>query len=117
LLQRGDLVLVKVEALSTQDAAVAKAFAGTPGADRALVAARLWQDPEVEGALLSMEVQTGAVRAMVGGADFTESQFNRAVQSRRQVGSTFKPIVYAAASESRAVTTASIVADAPLAFA
>lgn len=117
ILQKGDVVLVKVESTSTTDSELAKAFAGTPGADRSLVAARLWQKPEVEGALLSMDVETGAVRAMVGGADFTQSQFNRAVQSRRQVGSTFKPIVYAAALESRAVTPASMIADAPLAFA
>lgn len=117
ILQRGDVVLVKIEALSTQEDAVAKTFRGTPGAERPYVAIRLWQTPEVESALLSMDVSTGAVRAMVGGADFTSSQFNRAVQSRRQVGSTFKPIVYGAAIETRKVTTASIVADAPLAFA
>lgn len=117
ILQRGDVVSVRIEATSTTSPDVAKAFAGTPGAQSDLVAVRLWQTPEVESALLSMDVATGAVRAMVGGADFTQSQFNRAVQSRRQVGSTFKPIVYAAAIESRAVTAASMIADAPLAFA
>jgi len=117
ILQVGDVVEVKVEALSTREESVRKAFKGTPGASSDLVAAKLWQDPEIEAALLSMEVGTGAVRAMVGGADFSKSQFNRAVQSRRQVGSTFKPIVYAAAIESGRVSSATLVADAPLAFA
>lgn len=53
--------------------------------------------PEVEGALLTMDVQTGAIRALVGGIDFKTSQFNRALQGRRQQGSVFKPILYAAA--------------------
>jgi penicillin-binding protein 1A len=117
ILQVGDVVEVKVDHLSTLDDDVSKAFKGTPGATKAYVAARLWQEPEVEAAMLSMDVATGAVRAMVGGADFRKSQFNRAIQSRRQVGSTFKPIVYAAAIESQRVTAATLVADAPLAFA
>ena len=117
ILQVGDVVEIKVDALSTTDSRVKKAFKGTPGEAGSFVAARLWQEPEVEAAMLSMEVGTGAVRAMVGGADFKKSQFNRAIQSRRQVGSTFKPIVYAAAIESQRVTAATLVADAPLAFA
>ena len=117
ILQKGDVVQVKVEALDTRDPSVAKHFENTPGATKSQVAARLWQTPEVEAALLSMDVETGAIRAMVGGANFGRSQFNRAVQSRRQVGSTFKPIVYAAAIESKKVTTATQVPDAPLAYA
>ncbi len=117
ILRRGDVVQVKVIDTSTRSPEVADAFKKTPGAQSDLLALHLWQTPEVEAALLSMDKETGAIRAMVGGADFTRSQFNRAIQSRRQVGSTFKPIVYAAAIESRKVTTASMVADAPLAFA
>jgi penicillin-binding protein 1A len=116
ILKKGDVILAKVAALSTQDAKVSKAFVGTPGAEQDLVAARLWQVPSVEGALLSMDLHTGAVLTMVGGADFTRSQLNRTVQSRRQVGSTFKPIVYAAAIESKKITAATVVADAPLAM-
>ena len=79
----------------------------------------LWQTPEVEGALLSYEIKSGAVRAMVGGADFERSEFNKATQSLRQVGSTFKPIVYAAAIDSHVLChhAATMVTDAPLAFA
>lgn len=117
ILQVGDVVTAEIAGPSTQDPKVAGVFTGSPGASRDLVAARLHQDPEVEGALFSMDLSTGAVRAMVGGADFGETQFNRAVQSRRQVGSTFKPIVYAAAIGAKKVTAASVFADAPIAFA
>ena len=53
----------------------------------------------LQGALVAMEPQTGAIRAMVGGRDFGESRFNRATQAKRQSGSAFKPFVYAAALE------------------
>ena len=51
----------------------------------------------VQGALYCMDVKTGAIRAMVGGRDFSKSEFNRATQSRRQAGSAFKPLIYTAA--------------------
>ena len=60
---------------------------------------------------MSIDANTGAVRAMVGGADFAKSEFNRAIQAKRQVGSTFKPIVYAAAIDSEKLTSATIVPD------
>jgi penicillin-binding protein 1A len=75
----------------------------------------LEQQPEVQGALLSYEVQTGLVRAMVGGTDFVKSQFNRALHAKRQVGSTFKPLIYAAAFD-KGFSPSSIVTDAPLVF-
>jgi penicillin-binding protein 1A len=76
----------------------------------------LEQEPEVEGALIAIEVQTGAVRAMVGGYDFERSKFNRATQALRQVGSAFKPIVYAAAIETLGWTPATTIIDAPISF-
>ncbi|MBW1678180.1 MAG: penicillin-binding protein 1A [Deltaproteobacteria bacterium] len=75
----------------------------------------LKQRPAVEGALLCMEAETGYVKAMIGGQDFKVSQFNRAIQSRRQPGSAFKPIIYAAALD-KGYTPASIVIDAPIVF-
>ncbi len=72
----------------------------------------LEQEPEVEGALLAMDIKTGRVKAMVGGRDYARSQFNRAVQSRRQPGSAFKPIIYTAALD-KGFTPASIIIDAP----
>jgi 1A family penicillin-binding protein len=56
-------------------------------------------DPPLEAALLALDPATGEIRAMVGGGDFGESSFNRAVQARRQPGSAFKPFVYASALE------------------
>jgi penicillin-binding protein 1A len=77
---------------------------------------QLEQEPKVEGALLALDVKSGAVRAMVGGYDFEKSKFNRATQAMRQVGSAFKPIVYAAAIEKLGWTPATLIVDAPISF-
>lgn len=53
--------------------------------------------PDLNGALLSLDVTSGEIKALIGGIDFGKSQFNRALQARRQMGSVFKPILYAAA--------------------
>jgi len=73
----------------------------------------LQQVPEVSGALISMDPNTGRVLAMVGGFSYDESQFNRATQAYRQPGSAFKPFVYAAALDN-GYTPASVVMDAPI---
>jgi penicillin-binding protein 1A len=65
----------------------------------AQIAARRRAARDLQGALVSMSPETGDVYAIVGGRDFRESPFNRATQARRQAGSAFKPIVYAAALE------------------
>ncbi len=75
----------------------------------------LEQTPQVQSALLCMESETGNVRAMVGGRDFTNSQFNRAIQSQRQPGSAFKPIIYAAALD-KGYTPATLIVDSPIVF-
>jgi penicillin-binding protein 1A len=72
----------------------------------------LEQAPEAQAALLCLEAKTGYVKAMVGGLDFSKSQFNRATQARRQPGSAFKPIIYAAALDN-GLTPSSIIIDAP----
>jgi penicillin-binding protein 1A len=69
----------------------------------------------VQGALLCMDVKTGAIRAMIGGRDFNKSEFNRATQSRRQPGSAFKPIIYTAAFD-KGLTPATVFVDAPIAI-
>ncbi|MGD9765348.1 MAG: penicillin-binding protein 1A [Candidatus Binatia bacterium] len=69
--------------------------------------------PLLEGALVAIEPETGYVRALVGGYDFDRSHFNRAVQGRRQPGSAFKPLVYAAALD-RNFTPASVIIDEPV---
>jgi penicillin-binding protein 1A len=75
----------------------------------------LEQEPLVQGALLCLDPKTGYVKAMVGGRDFSESQFNRAISSRRQPGSAFKPIIYAAALE-KGYTASTILMDSPIEY-
>ncbi len=72
----------------------------------------LRQVPDVNGGLVALDPHTGRVLAMMGGFSFEESQFNRAVQARRQPGSSFKPFVYAAAFDN-GYTPSSVVLDAP----
>jgi penicillin-binding protein 1A len=74
------------------------------------------QTPLAEAALLAIDNHTGQIKAMVGGWSFSRSKFNRAVQAYRQLGSTFKPIVYTAAVD-RGYTPASILVDAPVSYA
>ena len=73
------------------------------------------QLPRAQSALVSLEADTGALRALVGGFSFAGNKFNRATQARRQPGSSFKPFLYAAAFE-RGFNPASIVLDAPVVF-
>ncbi len=68
-----------------------------------------------EGALICFDLETGYVKAMVGGRDFRKSQFNRVIQARRQTGSAFKPIVYASALD-KGFTPTSIIVDSPVIF-
>ena len=75
----------------------------------------LVQIPDVEGALVAMDPVTGRVLAMVGGFSYSGSQFNRATQALRQPGSSFKPIVYAAALDN-GYTPSSVIMDAPVEF-
>jgi penicillin-binding protein 1A len=74
---------------------------------------RLRQVPEVSGAIVAMDPQTGRVLAMAGGFSYDQSQFNRATQALRQPGSSFKPLVYAAALDN-GYTPSTIVLDAPI---
>jgi penicillin-binding protein 1A len=73
------------------------------------------QLPEVEGAFVSLDPRTGAVRALVGGFDYAKNKFNHATQAWRQPGSSFKPFIYSAALE-KGFTPASVINDAPLFF-
>ena len=75
----------------------------------------LEQDSGAQGALVALDNVSGEIKAMVGGRDFNESKFNRAVQAQRQVGSSFKPYVYAAAVDQGATPDDTIL-DAPVTF-
>ena len=106
VLQKGDVILVSiVRPVASPGASAA--------ADDLVVA--LEQNPGVQGSLLSLDVDTGNVLAMVGGYDFDQSEFNRAIQASRQVGSAFKPIIYAAALE-KGFTPNSVIVDSPVVF-
>ncbi len=74
---------------------------------------QLSQFPDASGAFVALDPITGAVRAIVGGYSFYQSQFNRATQAKRQVGSNIKPFVYSAALDN-GFTLASIMNDAPI---
>jgi penicillin-binding protein 1A len=100
LLKPGDVVHVKVKESSKKS--------------QPLILA-LEQEPLVQGGLVCIDPKTGYVKAMVGGRDFTESQFNRAVHSRRQPGSAFKPFIYAAALE-KGYTPSTILMDSPVEY-
>ena len=73
------------------------------------------QLPEVEGAFVAIDPRSGAIRAMVGGFDYSKSKFNHVTQAWRQPGSSFKPFIYSAALE-KGFTPATVVNDAPLFF-
>ena len=87
----------------------------TPDQNRQGAVFALDQVPEVQGALVSIDPATGGVKAMIGGYDFRKSQFNRAVQSKRNAGSAFKPIIYAAALE-KGYTAATVIDDSPVEY-
>lgn len=76
---------------------------------------RFTQLPLAQSALVSLDPHSGAIRALVGGFSFEQSNYNRAVQAKRQPGSSFKPFVYSAALDS-GYTAASLVNDAPIVF-
>ncbi|MCG6894006.1 MAG: penicillin-binding protein 1A [Desulfobacteraceae bacterium] len=101
------------EALSVGDVIFVKILGKKPEGDTWEL--DLEQTPIAQAALLSLETGTGNVKVMVGGRDFRKSQFNRAIQARRQPGSAFKPIIYAAALD-KGYTPASVVIDSPIVF-
>jgi penicillin-binding protein 1A len=98
-LKNGDIVYVKVESVSPDGS----------------LHASLQQDSGVQASMMALNNSNGEVIAMVGGRDFAISQFNRATQAQRQVGSSFKPYVYSAAIEAGAKPT-DIIVDAPTSF-
>lgn len=101
ILSKGDVVYLKVTSLSSEGQAKAT----------------LEQDSGAQGALLALDNATGDVKALVGGRNFDLSKFNRATQAYRQVGSSFKPFVYAAAVEQDGATPDDVILDAPVTFA
>ncbi|MBW2593739.1 MAG: PBP1A family penicillin-binding protein [Deltaproteobacteria bacterium] len=100
VLSRGDVIQVRLK---------------SENAETRQWALALEQEPAAQAALLCIEAETGKVKAMVGGLDFRQSQFNRAIQSRRQPGSAFKPVIYAAALD-KGYTPATMLIDSPIVY-
>lgn len=116
VMQVGDVVMIEPPAQSPQaQAAVAPAPPRGTRPAPAPVATRpiLRQIPAVQGALVSLDPNTGRVLAMVGGWSFEQSQFNRATQAQRQPGSSFKPMVYLTALE-KGISPSQRFLDAPI---
>lgn len=101
VLKTGDIILVKLH-------------------DVGVLHKKIWlsleQEPLINGGLVALDVASGGVLAMVGGYDFQMSPFNRVKQSKRQTGSSIKPLLYAAAIDKKIATASSIITDAPKAF-
>lgn len=98
ILKKGDIIWVKFNAISGNN-----------------VIFSLEQEPEVEGAVVAIEPGTGFIRALIGGFNFTKSEFNRALYAKRQPGSAIKPLIYAAALE-YGFTPATIINDEPVSY-
>ena len=103
-LKPGDVVQVEVTGISPDSSGINPKYQFS-----------LQQEPQVEGALVSLEPDTGFIRVLVGGYDYSRSEFNRAIQAMRSPGSAFKPVFYAAALEN-GYTPASIVVDSPMMY-
>jgi len=99
ILKTGDICYVKIQSLGTNGAAHVS----------------LEQDSGAQGSLLALDNLTGGIKAMVGGRDFNESKFDRATQSLRQVGSSFKPYVYTTVIDQGASPDDTIL-DEPVSF-
>ncbi len=98
ILKPGDIVMVRVKGLKGKEPQFL-----------------LEQEPQVEGAIVAIEPQTGHIKAMVGGYNFQRSDFNRAVFAKRQAGSAFKPVIYAASMDN-GFTPASVIIDSPVSY-
>jgi len=99
LLSAGDVIRVRIESIDEEEP----------------IRIALEQEPQVEAALVAIDPRSGAIKALVGGFDFERSEFDRAIQAKRQTGSAFKPIVYAAALN-EGFSLADLILDQPTVF-
>jgi penicillin-binding protein 1A len=108
------------QALAVGDVILVKLKGKEEGKETWMLA--LEQEPIAQSALMSIETGSGLVKAMIGGRDFRQTQFNRAIQSRRQPGSAFKPLIYAAALDKESedpekiYTPATIIIDSAIVY-
>lgn len=103
----GDVIEVKLVDTENSDAKAKKNY------QSGVAYFSLEETPQIEGALISYDPHTGLVKAVVGGKDFSQSEFNRATQALRQTGSAFKPFVYTAALD-KGYRPETVIVDEPL---
>lgn len=128
LLQNGEVITIPWSGLSYARPELENGHVGSLPQDAASIAAvgdliyvthakggswRLTQIPAVQGAIIALDPQDGAITALCGGLDYNFSNFNRVIQAERQPGSNFKPFVYSAALN-KGYTLATIINDAPI---
>lgn len=110
ILKPGDIVYVSLES-EDYPSVKSKRFS----IDRNYLYVKLTQKTKIESALISFDNKNQDIIAMVGGKDFEDSEFNRTIQAKRQTGSSFKVLVYAAALE-KGYTPATIIQDSPMIY-
>ncbi len=118
MIYRGGLSIyttLDIQAQKAAEKALSEALTEFDAGRTAYFEAKKLKPVPVQGALMAIDPKTGGIRAMVGGRDFRQSQFNRAIQAKRQPGSSFKPFVYTAAIEN-GFTPATVLEDAPLIY-
>jgi penicillin-binding protein 1A len=115
VLSAGDVVYVKTTEIQPLKPESTGTQGETPNEQAFKLKLALSQVPKVQGALISLKAETGAVEALAGGYSFSQTKYNRATQARRQPGSTFKPFLYLSALE-KGITPATIYNDAPIVF-
>ena len=111
--QEEDLYRKGLTVVTTVDSHLQQAAAKAVREGVARISGRHPDQPAPQGALVALDTASGRIRAMIGGADFTETQYNRAAQANRQPGSAFKPIMYAAALE-HGIPADAVFNDAPI---
>lgn len=116
IIKLGDIIEIKAETITEIDTKTAINKENTDLNQNAnKIIWKLAQTPDVQGALISISPEDGAIKALVGGYDFNASHYNRVTQAKRQPGSNFKPFIYLAAIEN-GTTASTLINDAPIVF-
>jgi len=115
IVRRGDIVMVRPTEERKLESETKNSDQEAKKSPPAKIRWRLAEVPHIEGALVSLNPNNGAIVALAGGFDFYHSNFNRVIQADRQPGSNFKPFIYSAALE-MGFTANSVINDAPISF-
>jgi len=118
IIKLGDIIEIKAETITEIDTTTSEIKLSDNLEENKNTDNIVWnlaQTPDVQGALISIAPQNGAIKALVGGYDFNISHYNRVTQAKRQPGSNFKPFIYLAAIEN-GTTASTLINDAPIVF-